>query len=210
MTNPTGPVRNLPEGDHMSWIARILPQLDEPARFRQIDFSKSAYHKQNNAPRQTVIGLLICPSWPGVAAPISCYAGVHHHREAPIDADNTGVLFLNSRITFDDLRDGAQYTVMAGEKLPQASRDLGWISGTPATLRNMGPAVNANMRPSWATAGSPPWYGISAEPQPPIADAGQDAAAGDKVLDQDGGERDEQAADVFRPHGLVRRRYPRR
>ena len=162
-TNPTGPIKNLPQGDHMSWIARILPDLGEQARFRQIDFTVGAYHKLNNPMRQTMIQTLICPSWPGMDAPISCYAGVHNDKEAPIDVDNNGVLFLNSKITFDDLRDGSAYTLFVGEKNTDEVTDLGWMSGTPGTLRNTGTQINAMPDPlaaananlnSW---GSPPW-----------------------------------------------------
>ena len=96
-------------------------------------------------------------------APISCYAGVHHDKEAPIDVDNNGVLFLNSKITFDDLRDGSAYTLFVGEKNTDEVTDLGWMSGTPGTLRNTGTLINAPLNPlaaapanrnSW---GSPPW-----------------------------------------------------
>jgi hypothetical protein len=69
----------------------------------------------------------------------SNYAGCHHHTEAPIDANNTGVLFLNSRVRLDDVTDGLSQTIFAGEKLIEPS-DLGWMSGTRATLRNMGTA----------------------------------------------------------------------
>lgn len=162
-TNPTGPIKNLPQGDHMSWIARILPDLGEPARFRQIDFTVGAYHKLNNPMRQTTVQTLLCPSSPVMDGPISSYAGVHNDKEAPIDVDNNGVLFLNSKITFDDLRDGAAYTLFVGEKKTDVDTDLGWMSGTPATLRNAGTAINAPPDPlatptanpnSW---GSPPW-----------------------------------------------------
>jgi prepilin-type processing-associated H-X9-DG protein len=165
VTNATGPVRNLAQGDHMSWIARILPELDEPARYRQIDFNVGAYHKRNNAVRQSTIGLLICPSYSGVDAPYSCYAGVHHHVEAPIDADNRGALFLNSGIKRDDLVDGSAYTMVVGEKLPRGYQDLGWMSGTPATLRNTGSPINQDRGasiPSWSQ--SPPWVMRGDEP----------------------------------------------
>lgn len=169
VTNKTGPIRNLPEGDHLSWIARILPELDEPARYRQIDFSVGAYHKRNNAVRQSIISLLICPSFSGPDAPYSCYAGVHHHLEAPIDADNRGVLFLNSKIKRDDLVDGSAYTLVVGEKLPRGYQDLGWMSGTPATLRNTGSPINQDLTArqsgkiaSWGQV--PPW--VAAENQP--------------------------------------------
>lgn len=162
-TNPTGPIKNLPQGDHMSWIARILPDLGEPARFRQIDFTVGAYHKLNNPMRQTMIQTVMCPSSPLMDSPISSYAGVHHDKEAPIDVDNNGVLFLNSKITFDDLRDGSAYTLFVGEKNSDVNTDLGWMSGTPGTLRNTGTLINAPTDPlagvpanmnSW---GAPPW-----------------------------------------------------
>ena len=41
------------------------------------------------------------------------YAGCHHDVEAPIDADNHGVLYLNSRVRLDDIPDGAAYTILA-------------------------------------------------------------------------------------------------
>ncbi len=151
--NKMGPVRNLPEGDHLGWIAFILPQLGEQARQRHLDMSLGAYHKKNDPVRQTLISTLVCPSSWADDAPVSSYAGVHHHLEAPIDADNTGVLFLNSRLTFDDLRDGAAYTLFVGEKLLGYSEDLGWLSGTSATLRNTGTPLNGTVM----GAGLPPW-----------------------------------------------------
>ena len=139
--NPTGPIQNLPNGQHISWIAHILPYIDEQIRYARLDLSLSAYHAKNDPVRQSVIDLLICPSFPGSYAPISNYAGCHHDVEAPIGADNHGVLFLNSAITREDLKDGAAYTLLVGEKLEDGS-DLGWLSGTPATLRNTGTPLN--------------------------------------------------------------------
>lgn len=144
-TNPTGPINNLPQGDHKSWIARILPYLGEQVRYRNLDWSVGAYHKNNDPVRQTNISLLFCPSSPSNQYPGSCYAGVHHDQEAPIDTTNNGILFLNSRLQFRDLVDGAAYTLAIGEKLLEPQTDLGWLSGTPATLRNLGPLINANL-----------------------------------------------------------------
>jgi prepilin-type processing-associated H-X9-DG protein len=69
------------------------------------------------------------------------YAGCHHDVEAPIDTDNQGVLYLNSRVGHDDITDGSAFTILLGEILNGPS--LGWASGTRATLRNTGHRINA-------------------------------------------------------------------
>lgn len=136
-----GPVQSVASGNHMSWIAQILPQLDERPRFAQLDFSAGAYAPENKKVAEVPIAVLKCPSDDGPNFSYSSYAGVHHDVEAPIDVDNHGVLFLNSKILFDDLRDGSAYTLFVGEKITRED-DLGWLSGTRATLRNTGRAIN--------------------------------------------------------------------
>jgi prepilin-type processing-associated H-X9-DG protein len=71
-----------------------------------------------------------------------CYAGVHNDLEKPIDAKDNGVFFLNSLVRYDDVDDGASNTIFVGEKLPDPW-DLGWMSGTRATLRNTGTRINS-------------------------------------------------------------------
>ena len=75
--------------------------------------------------------------------PGSSYAGCHHDVEAPIDVDNHGVFFLNSRVSHDGLTDGSAFTIFVGEKRNQAWDAGGWMSGTRATLRNTGTPINA-------------------------------------------------------------------
>ncbi len=60
---------------------------------------------------------------------MTSYAGVYHDVEAPIAADNHGVLFLNSAISYEKITDGSSQTVFVGEKLNNGL-DLGWASGT--------------------------------------------------------------------------------
>ena len=74
---------------------------------------------------------------------MSNYAGVHHDVEAPIAADNHGVFFLNSRISYDDISDGPAYTILVGEFRRQGPT-LGWAVGTMSSLRNTGAPINSD------------------------------------------------------------------
>lgn len=150
--NPTGPIRNTPQGYHMGWLVQLLPYMEENVTFSHVDFSVGVYHPNNAPVRDITITLFTCPScWSrygpkdstGKPIRVSNYAGCHHDVEAPIDADNHGVFFLNSRVRLDQVTDGLTHTIFVGEKLCDRF-DLGWMSGTPATLRNTGsPLTNA-------------------------------------------------------------------
>src|SRR5439155_19916447 len=87
----------------------------------------------------TTYKIQTCPCSPRPSGQMN-YAGCHHAVEAPIDADNHGVLYLNSRVAYDDITDGPAYTIMVGEVRNGPS--LGWASGTRATLRNTGTRIN--------------------------------------------------------------------
>jgi len=43
VTNPDGPIRNEPQGIHVSWIVKILPYLEQNAAYRKFDQSLGAY-----------------------------------------------------------------------------------------------------------------------------------------------------------------------
>jgi len=146
-TDKQGPVHNVPQGYQMSWMVHILPYLDENVVFQHIDLSVGAYDAKNAAARVITIGVFTCPSADPTRAdrlPVSNYAGCQNDVEAPINVDNHGVLFLNSHISRNDVTDGISHTIYVGEKLAD-SLDLGWMSGTRATLRNTGAA------PEWGT-----------------------------------------------------------
>jgi prepilin-type processing-associated H-X9-DG protein len=146
VVNPTGPVRNRPEGLHAGWIVQLLPYMEQ--RALAIDPSLSVYDPANAVAASSPIRILLCPSDPGTKPPgakapaASSYAGCHHDVEAPIDVDNHGVFFLNSHVRHEDIPDGSANTIFVGEKRFEGL-DLGWLSGTRATLRNTGTPINA-------------------------------------------------------------------
>jgi prepilin-type N-terminal cleavage/methylation domain-containing protein/prepilin-type processing-associated H-X9-DG protein len=141
VTNPDGPIRSEPSGDHQGWLVQLLPYLDEGPMYRAIDFSKGVYDPANARVRKLSPDVFLCPSSPDSQPAASDYAGCHHDVEAPIAADNHGVLFLNSHVRREEITDGASHTLFVGEKLTETN-DLGWMSGTRATLRNTGTRLN--------------------------------------------------------------------
>ncbi len=143
--NETGPVSNAPVGYHHGWIVQLLPHLESLPLARSVDARHSIYASEHDALRVVAVPVLVCASdvgprassRGGIAASLSNYAGMHHPVEAPIDATNHGLLFLNSRVRVADIPDGTAHTIIAGEVLREGD-DLGWASGTRATLRNAG------------------------------------------------------------------------
>jgi prepilin-type N-terminal cleavage/methylation domain-containing protein len=148
VSNPTGPVLNLPDGYHMGWITQILPYMEQQNAFRKIDFTKGVYAAENDQVRAHDISGLHCPSTPasavgysanGASYALSSYVGIHNDVEEPIDENQNGVLFLNSSVRYDDVTDGSSHTIYVSESgldTGAIAVNLGWMSGTRATLRN--------------------------------------------------------------------------
>lgn len=139
--NPTGPADNTRSGYKHGWGVQILPFLEEPALARAIDPNRGIFEQV-----QADLGLLApwlftCPSSPLNLSPTGgrgAYAGCHHDQEAPIDVDQNGMLFLNSRVTLNDVEDGQQYTLLVSE-----IRDHGhWAAGNRLSLRNTGTTID--------------------------------------------------------------------
>jgi prepilin-type N-terminal cleavage/methylation domain-containing protein/prepilin-type processing-associated H-X9-DG protein len=149
--NPTGPVRNVQEGYHMSWVAQMLPTLEQAALAQAIRFDLSAYDPANQTARAAVMPSLLCPSDgvttvfsnPGQSVGFTNYAGCFSGSDVAIDMNNDGCLYLNSSVSYRQIRDGASNTILLGEKrFVDATFDAGWISGTRSTLRHTGVAIN--------------------------------------------------------------------
>ena len=161
----TGPIHNVPDGFHHGWYTSLLPYLDEQPVFRSIDPNLGIYAEEQRTARTAMIAVLLCASDAAaqyasrsddVPAALTSFAGVHHPVEAPIDVTNHGVLFLNSRVRMSDVSDGISHTLFVGE-MKRSGSDLGWASGTRASLRNGGLAINQ-------TPGGSPYYNDPAVP----------------------------------------------
>ena len=163
----TGPIHNVPEGYHHNWASQILPFLEETNTYRHIDFAVGVYDEKNATVRKVRLTTLRCPSDPApltdMDVAIGSYAAVHHDVEAPINTDDHGVFFLNSAVRCLDISDGTSHTLFIGEKFTDTVRtppikDLGWMSGTRATLRNTGTSLNQELHDShqpYLTGGQP-------------------------------------------------------
>ncbi len=137
-----GPILSQAQGNHHNWLGRLMEQLDQPVIADQIDRGVSVYDPKN----ADVLGL----SYPGVKCPstnayppnYSSFVGLHHPTEKGINEQDLGVFVLNIAITRDDISDGLANTAVVSEKVPQ-SGDLGWLSGTRATIRNVGGGIES-------------------------------------------------------------------
>lgn len=154
VTGDTGPIRNVAEGKHVGWIVRLLPFMEWESLERHFTPEDGVYAASNAKVREAILPLLMCPSSStavfrgpegGPRVAVTSYAGCHHDVEAPIDATNHGMLFLDSRVRFSDIVDGSSNTLLISERRGSET-DLGWASGTRATLRNTSlfPARNSN------------------------------------------------------------------
>ncbi len=138
--NPTGPIDNGKAGYKHGWVIQLLPFLDEVNLSKAIDPNLGVYEQtQIDFTKMSPSGLR-CSSSPKSfdGESFGDYAGCHNDLEAPINADDNGMLYLNSSVRLDDVADGQQYTLFAGE-----IRDCGnWAVGSRMSLRNTGTRID--------------------------------------------------------------------
>ncbi len=142
-----GPIVDKPEGYHHNWLSHLLPYMEQKNTYNYIDFSVGVYDEKNAEVREVRVDTHSCPSSPDGSRSVivTHYAGCHHDMDQPIDTDNNGVFFLNSKIRYPDISDGTSQTIFIGEKICDLNKDLGWMSGTSSTLRNTGEGVNSSL-----------------------------------------------------------------
>ncbi|MDR3622212.1 MAG: DUF1559 domain-containing protein [Paludisphaera borealis] len=145
-----GPVLDQPKGYGFGWMVGVLPYMELKNVYNHFNYKIGLYDQANLTTRTNLVRSFLCPSDSGAVrdsqrVAMTSYAGVHHDVEAPIAADNHGVLFLNSAISYEKITDGSSQTLFVGEK-PNNGLDLGWASGTRASLRNTGTPLAGGWR----------------------------------------------------------------
>ena len=148
--NELDPVLDQPRGYGFGWLAQVLPYIEQANVFHHFNFQVGLYQPPNATTRTALVRSFLCPSDLGPArgngrVAMTSYAGVHHDVEAPIASDNHGVLFLNSRVRFEDVTDGTSQTFFVGEKL-LGGPDLGWASGHAREPQERGHAGGSGSR----------------------------------------------------------------
>ena len=175
--NLTGPIDNGKAGYKHGWVIQLLPFMDEVNLSNAIDPHLGVYEQtQIDVERMSPDGLRCPSSSKPQGESWGDYAGCHHDSEAPINGDDNGMLYLNSCVRLDDVADGQQYTLFAGE-----IHDFGqWAVGSRMSLRNTGTRIDCltqmqNLRkpgltqpidesaPGFAAGVAPP---AAAEPDP--------------------------------------------
>ncbi len=145
--NDTGPIQNLPQGYHHNWISQLLPFFEEQNIYNHIDFQVGVYDDKNLPVRQAPVAILSCPS-------------------SAIRGED---ILLDQLCRLSQRRGGADRQGQPRRLLPQQCHppagchgwrvphvvhqrkgldpktDLGWMSGTRATLRNVGTPLNAEI-----------------------------------------------------------------
>jgi prepilin-type N-terminal cleavage/methylation domain-containing protein/prepilin-type processing-associated H-X9-DG protein len=174
VVNLTGPILDQPKGYHFGWLVQVLPFCEMRNIYNHLNLKIGVYEAQNFTTRTTLVRGFLCPSDPGAnrgptGVAMTNYVGSHNDVEAPIAANNTGVLYLNSAVRFEDITDGTSQTIFLGEKLNDGLGE-GWASGTRASLRNAGSGINR-------TSTSPLTSSLAGDDDLPGAGAASGAAA---------------------------------
>jgi len=140
--------RTNPNGRQLAWSAEILPHVEEPALWRQIDFGAPYDSAANAAAAATIVAVYLCPSAVRLAAGREgamvrgvTAGGDGAYRAAAIDYGGiygaaqvspaaNGVFLYNRAVKISEITDGMSHTLALAEDTGRgAFMDGEWING---------------------------------------------------------------------------------
>jgi prepilin-type N-terminal cleavage/methylation domain-containing protein/prepilin-type processing-associated H-X9-DG protein len=155
-----------PDPDYTSpgwgWGSLILPQLEQDALYRQIQFNLPVEHPNHQTARTTTVKMYVCPSDAGVGvftitdknnnplanAATNSYAASHG---VGVDLDDeldtfNGMFSRNSKIRVADVTDGTSNTVAIGERAATLAKTpwIGAVSYGTVRITPGAPTANIN------------------------------------------------------------------
>ena len=136
-TGPGPVVSSRLDAPYWSWIAQILPSLDQRPIAAKLDPAAGPIAPWHDALHAVFLDLLECPTAEvsyEESGQVSCYVAAHHHRPGPIGVRDSGLLFLNSRVRYRDIQDGRAATLLLGETHTLGG-GLSYLTGDRGTLR---------------------------------------------------------------------------
>ena len=107
------------DDNNISTAAYLLPYIEQANVFQNIDFKKSVDDKANADARKTIIKTFLDPR-DGVKSVSADFGATNYlfcAGSKPELADNNGLFYKNSKVTFPDIQDGTSNTMMAGATL---------------------------------------------------------------------------------------------
>ena len=136
-------------GPGWGWAAQLLPQIEQSAVWKQINFDRAIEDPRNAIVRGISLPCFLCPSdsvaprWEAESrdaqgnplaviceVPPANYVGVMGSTESPVD--NNGIFFRNSGVSLRDVVDGSSQTLLVGERSHQLS-EATWVGSVTGT-----------------------------------------------------------------------------
>lgn len=132
-----------------SWIAMILPQMEQSGLYDAIDFTLPLWDQLLPNGEKIVaqqIPMLLCPSDGGIDDPsqshdvaLTNYAGAEGYDWHPRDASPLGGAFtLMGKVDLGDLKDGTSNTILVGETMSTGGYRTGPIRTGGTGVKRMG------------------------------------------------------------------------
>ncbi len=138
------PHAGLPPEERFSWLAALLPYVEQDSLYKELDLTSAWNAEQNRQPVRRTVRTFLCPGGPAPDTPAegawTHYVGITglgpDAPTLPVDDPRAGFFGYDRTITLGDIKDGTSNTLMALE----TAQDNGqWAAGGPATVRGLDP-----------------------------------------------------------------------